>query len=83
MGPAATTSRPRYLRWRVAALVAVVLGYGWAGGGLRSFTWPAIVSASVGGLVVLVLAWQRQRVPMSRPVSRKGLVVWTAWLAAD
>jgi len=74
-------SRP-WRRWRTAALIAVVLGYAWAGAGLRSFTWPAMVSTSLGGLAVLVLAWQRNACTATTRVSREGLVAWTAWLAA-
>jgi hypothetical protein len=59
-----------------------VLGYAWAGGGLRSFTWPAMVWTSLGGLALLVLAWQRDVGTATTPVSREGLVAWTAWLAA-
>jgi len=74
-------SRPRR-SWRTAALIAAVLGYAWAGGGLRSFSWSAIVSTSLGGLAVLALAWQRNARTATTRVSREGFLTWTTWLAA-
>jgi hypothetical protein len=82
MGVPTVGAMRSWLRWRTAVLVAVVLGYAWAGGGLRSFTWPAMVSTSLGGLAVFVLAWRRPRSPATVRPSREGLVAWTAWLTA-
>ncbi len=66
----------------MAALIAMVLGYAWASAALRSFTWPAMVSTSLGGLAVLALAWQRNARTATTRVSREGFLTWTAWLAA-
>jgi hypothetical protein len=67
---------------RLAAVAAVVLGYVLVGGGLHSFTWPAMVWTALGGLAIFLLAWRGARSPASVPVSRAGVLTWTAWLAA-
>jgi hypothetical protein len=70
-----------WCHWRTVALIVVVLGYAWIGGGLRSFTVPAMVSTALGGLAVFILAWQRKARTKTTRVSRDGTLMWTAWLA--
>jgi hypothetical protein len=82
VGQPTVGSTKSWLRWRTAAVVAVALAYAWTAGGLRSFTWPAGVSTSLGGLAVLVVAVRHRRSPAAAHASRDGLVAWTAWLAA-
>jgi hypothetical protein len=79
--PVIGSTRP-WLRWRVTALVAAALGYARVGGGLRPFSWPAMVATALGGLAILILAWRRGRSPASVRASREGLVAWTLWLVA-
>jgi hypothetical protein len=67
---------------RLAALAAVVLGYLLVGGGLHSFTWPAMIWTALGGVAIFLVAWRCPRSPASVPVSRAGVLTWTAWLAA-
>jgi hypothetical protein len=78
--PMVASMRPS-LPWRVSALVAGALGYAWVGGGLRPFTWPAMVSTTLGGLAILIPAWRRGRSPSRIRASREGLAAWTVWLA--
>jgi hypothetical protein len=82
MGPTVVGSTRPWLRWRTAAVVTAALGYGWVGGGLRPFTWPAMVVTTVGGLVILVAAWRRKYRPVTVRASREGLLAWSVWLAA-
>jgi hypothetical protein len=70
------------LRWHNAAVVAVALAYAWTAGGLHSFTWPAVVSTSLGGLAIMVVAGHHRSRPATARATRDGLVAWTAWLAA-
>ena len=66
---------------RLAALATLVLGYVLIGGGLHSFTWPAMVWTTLGGLAIALVAWRRPHAPAGGPVSRIGVLTWTAWLA--
>jgi hypothetical protein len=75
-------SANRRLRWRATALVLAVSGYGWVGGGLRPFTWPAMVSTALGGTVIFGLAARHGPRAAATRVSRAGLVAWSVWLAA-
>ena len=80
--PVIGSTRP-WSRWRATALVAAAaLGYAWVGGGLRPFSWPAMVSTTLGGLAILIPAWRRGCSPASVRASHVGLVAWTLWLAA-
>ncbi len=79
--PVIGSTRP-WSRWHVTALVAAALGYAWVGGGLRPFSWPAMVSTTLGGLAILIPAWRRGRSPASVRASHVGLVAWTLWLIA-
>jgi hypothetical protein len=79
--PTIGSTRP-WLRWPATVLVVGALGFAWIGGGLRPFTGPAMVWATVGGLAILMPAWRLRRSPTRVRASREGVVVWTAWLAA-
>jgi hypothetical protein len=67
---------------RLAAFATAVLGYVLIGGGLHSFTWPAMVWTTLGGLAIFLVAWRGGRSPASAPASRTGAITWTVWLAA-
>jgi hypothetical protein len=67
---------------RRSAFAVAVLGYVWIGGGLRSFTWPAMVWTALGGLAIFLVAWRGSRSPASVPASGTGALTWTVWLAA-
>lgn len=86
MGQHAVGSTGRRDLWTAPALGAATLCYVWVGGGLRPFTWPAMVSTTIGGLAIFVVAWRRAGAtaitPASTPASRPGLVAWALWLAA-
>jgi hypothetical protein len=79
--PVIGSTRP-WLRWRATAVVAAALGYAWVGGGLRPFSWPAMVATTLGCLPILISAWRRGRSPASVRASREGLVARTLWLVA-
>jgi hypothetical protein len=82
MGESVIGSTRPWLRWRAAALITGALGYGWVGGGLRPFTWPAMVLTALSGLTILILARRRECCPVTVRASREGLVAWSVWLAA-
>ena len=67
---------------RLSAFAAAVLGYVLIGGTLRSFTWPAMVWTTLGGLAIFFVAWRRVGSPVREPASRAGALTWTLWLAA-
>ena len=82
MGQRSVGSTKRWVRWGPQAVAVVTLCFVWVGGGLSSFTWPAMVSTTVAGLAIFVVAW-RSAVP-SRAISanRRDLAVWALWLGA-
>jgi Na+/proline symporter len=82
MGQRAVGSTKRPVLWAPLALGAATLCYVSIGGGLSPFTWPAMVSTTIGGLVIFVVAWRRSNASTAVLASRSGLVAWAAWLAA-
>jgi hypothetical protein len=82
MGQRSIGSTKRRVRWGPQAVVVVTLCFVWVAGGLRSFTWPAMVFTAVGGLAIFVVAGRSAGPSTATPANRRDLAVWALWLGA-